>query len=55
MHDLLEIFICLVVPGLHCSVWDLIPWPGFEPKAPALGAQSLSHWITREVPMHDLL
>ena len=36
-------------------MWDLVPWPGFEPKALALGAQGLSHWTTREVPVHDLL
>ena len=29
---------------------DLVPWPGIEPKPPALGAQSLTHWTTREVP-----
>ena len=33
-----------------CGVWHLVPWPGIEPGAPALGAWSLSHWITREVP-----
>ena len=36
-------------------MWDLVPWPGFEPKALALGTQGLSHWTTREVPVHDLL
>ena len=30
--------------------WDLVPWPGIEPRAPALGAPSLSHWLTRRVP-----
>ena len=35
---------------LSCSMWDLVPWPGMEPGPPALGAQSLSHWTTREVP-----
>ena len=34
-----------------CSMWDLVSWPGIEPEAPALGAQGLSHWTTREVPM----
>ena len=33
-----------------CGVWDLIPQPGIEPRAPALGAQSLSRWVTRKVP-----
>ena len=31
-------------------VRDLIPRPGMERGPPALGAQSLSHWSTREVP-----
>ena len=30
--------------------WDLVPLPGIEPRPPALGVQSLSHWTTREVP-----
>ena len=33
----------------------LVPWPGIEPRPPALGAWSLSHWITRRVPIHYLL
>ena len=44
------LFIYLAAPGLSCSMWDLVPWPGMEPKLPALGAQSLSHWTIREVP-----
>ena len=31
-------------------MWDLVPWPGIEPRPPTLGAQSLSHWSPREVP-----
>ena len=31
-------------------LWDLVPRPGIEPGPPALGAQSLTHWTTREVP-----
>ena len=30
-------------------MWDLVPQPGIEPGPPALGARSLSHWITKEV------
>ena len=37
--------------GLGCGMWDLVPWPGIEPRPPALGAQSLKHWTTREVPI----
>ena len=33
-----------------CSIWDLAPWSGIKPGRPALGAQSFSHWTTREVP-----
>ena len=29
---------------------DLVPCPGIETRPPALGAQSLNHWTTREVP-----
>ena len=25
-----------------CGIWDLVPWPGIQTGAPALGAQSLS-------------
>ena len=32
------------------GMWDLVPWPGIEPRPPELGAPSLSHWTTREVP-----
>ena len=30
-------------------MWALVPWPRMELGSPALGAQSLSHWTTREV------
>ena len=30
-------------------MWDPVPQPGIKPRAPALGAWSLSHWTTREV------
>ena len=50
VQKILKIFIYLAVLGLSCSMWDLVPWPGMEPKPPALGAQSLSYWTTREVP-----
>ena len=34
---------------LSCGLWDLVPRPGIEPRPPALGARSLTHWTTREV------
>ena len=38
------------------SCWmQLAPWPGIEPRPPALGAWSLNHWTTREVPVFSLL
>ena len=37
--------------NLHCDMWDLVPWPGVEPRSPALGALSLSHWPPGESPV----
>ena len=34
---------------LRCGLWDLVPWPGIELRSPALGAQNLSHWTTRDI------
>ena len=36
--------------ALSCSMQDLVPRAGVEPGPPALGAWSLNHWTTREVP-----
>ena len=47
---LLKIVIYLAVLGVGCGMQDLAPRPGIEPGPPALGAQSSSHWTTREVP-----
>ena len=33
-----------------CCMWELVPWPWIEPVSPALGARSLNHWTSREVP-----
>ena len=38
-------------PGLSCSVWDLVFWPAVT--HPSLGAWSLSHSTTREVPFWE--
>ena len=45
---LILLFIYLAVPGLSCSMQDLVPWPGFEPRSPASRLWSPSHWTTRE-------
>ena len=52
------IFIYLVAPGLSCqgisifscSIWDLVPQLRVKLRPLAVGAWSLSHWTTREVP-----
>ena len=36
--------------SVAACVWDLVPWPGIEPRPLALGARSLNHCTTREVP-----
>ena len=35
-------------PDRPCGI--LVPWPGIKPMSPALGAWSLNHWTTRDVP-----
>ena len=49
---LLCFFVCFVfVFWLHCMACSiLVPQPGIKPVPPALEAQSLNHWTTREVP-----
>ena len=51
----LFIWLCWVLVAacrlFSCNIWDLVPWPRIEPGPPALGAQSLSHWTTTEVPI----
>ena len=44
-------FVCLLL-NVYWFIWlhrILVPLSGMEPGPPALGAQSLSHWTTREV------
>lgn len=40
---------------LNCSMQDLVPGAGTEPMTSVLRAQSLSQWITREIPLPDIL
>ena len=44
------IFFLSFMQILSCSMWDLVPRPGMEPRPPALGEQRVSPWITREAP-----
>ena len=37
--------------ALSCSMWDLASCPGIDHGPPALWAESLNHWTTREVPL----
>ena len=43
-----HVLLSCVMPRLSCGIWDLVPWPGIEPRD--LGARNPSHWTTREVP-----
>ena len=47
-----RIFSCSML-ALSYSLWDQVPWPGIKPRPPALGAQSLTYWTTREVPVFN--
>lgn len=38
--------------ALSCGMWCLVPWPGIKPQPPAVRAQSVSYWPTREVPWY---
>ena len=54
------IFICLFIWQLWVLVaardpHELLFAAGIEPGPPALGARSLSHWTTREVPIRGSL
>ena len=40
---------------LSCGMWGLVSRPGIESRPHALGAWSLSHWTTREVPHNEVL
>ena len=50
MH-LMGSFRCGVQGLLHRGMQDLAPRPGTEPRPPALGPWSLTHWTTREAPL----
>ena len=41
----------MTISGLSCSMWDLVPQTGMKPRPPALAAQCLGYWTTRETLM----
>ena len=47
--------LCYGMQTPSCTMWDVFLQPGTEPGPPALGAQSLSYWTTREVPELNFL
>ena len=42
--------LCYGMRDFVFGMWDLVPWPGIEPRPPVLGAQHPSQWTTREAP-----
>ena len=49
-------WVLLVAHGIFSrGMWDLVPWPGIEPRPSALGERSLRHWTTREIPLPSFL
>ena len=55
IFKIFKVFIHLAALDFSCGMQDLDPQPGIKPRLPALGAPSLSHWTTREVPKHLFL
>ena len=45
LHQVLVVALRIFSGGM----WDIVSWPGIEPRSPTLGAQSLNHWTTKEV------
>ena len=44
-------FFFLIYFWLHRAAYRiLVPWPGIEPRPPAVKAQGPNHWTTREFP-----
>ena len=44
------LFVYLFGLQVACGMWDLSSPPGIKPVPPAVKAQSLNHWTTREAP-----
>ena len=50
-----ELLVVLMVSLVAVCMWDLVPWPGIEPRPPVLRTQSLNHCSTREVSTNLIL
>ena len=46
-YDCVFVLFCFLI--FWPCLWDLIPRPEIEPVSPAVEAQNLNHWTTREV------
>ena len=53
-HTHTHTYMYVAAPALSYNMGDLVQRPGIEPGPPALGAWSLSHGATREVPETSL-
>ena len=45
------LFFCFIFWPCCMACRILVPWPGVNPRPPALGAQRLNHWTAREAPV----
>ena len=39
------------IQSFDCNMWGLVTCPGIKARHPALGAQSLSYWTIKGVPV----
>ena len=49
--DFLNYLFIWLLGDLSCSMYDLVPWTGIEPRPPALGAQVLAIGPTGKFPV----
>ena len=54
-YTLEPFFFFLAVPGLSCSMWDLVSYQGSNLGLLHWKHGSLSHWITGQVPLEPVL
>ena len=48
MGFLIFIVICRIF--WLCIMWNLVPWPGINPRHPVWSTEAPSHWTTRDIP-----